>query len=236
MGSHPTILALHSLQDLTVDSCNMTFEDLARFLGRHPSIQRLHLGRHLHPPDSHSRVPQGALPRLTHLSASTEYLMPLLCSKETSPSLESVSVITRIRHGQRFDFGALNKTHPLICHRLQKADLALEVFLETTSVDWSPIIDADLGPLAILPFVTSINIRVGVYSLSPLILASLPKWLALFPNLSSLNIITLSSSNSNDLSAIYVFIRSLFSYCPRLAIFGMNNLVQTLSEWLLSKA
>jgi hypothetical protein len=179
-------LVMPNLSNLRVDSCSISFSALMKFFSHHPQITHLYLGRSLALPSKlHSdQLPTDILPRLTHLSTTSQYLLHLLTPQTSLPSLESVSLITRITHGRYFDFRLMNDALLPILFRLKQTELSLDVSFESSSDDWMLLdVAPDQRTEVAMQYVSRIDLKIAMYRLPRDIITSLPRWFVLFPGL-----------------------------------------------------
>ena len=226
-------LIMPNLRNLTVESCSIPFLTLIKLLSRHPQITNLYLGRNLAPPSQSDPLPVGVLPRLTHISATSQYLLYFLAPKTSLAILKSVSMIIRIQHGCYFDFRALNDTLLPISLRLKQIEFSLEISFVSSSDDWMlPDVAPDQRLEATMRHVTKIDLKLAMYRLPRDIIASLPRWLMLFPRLKCVSLLTLTREWPMDLVERTTFIRSIHAKCPWIEIVGMNDFVHSVEVWL----
>jgi hypothetical protein len=228
-------LVMPNLSNLTVDSCSISFSALIKFLSRHPQITHLHLGRSLALPSrpQSDQSPIGILPRLTHLSTTSHYLVHLLEPKTSLPDLKSVSVITRIPHSRYFDFKVMNDTLLPISRRLKQIELFLDVSFESSSDDWMLLdVAPDQRQDVAMRYVSRIDLKIAMYRLPRDIITSLPRWLVLFPGLKCVTLLTLTREWPMDLVDRAMFIRSIHKWCPWIETVGINEFVHSIEIWL----
>jgi hypothetical protein len=227
-------LVMPNLHNLTVESCSISFLTLIKFLSRHPQITNLYLGRNLALPSLQSdQLPISTLPRLTHLSTTSQYLLHLLVPNTSLPSLKSVAMITRIQHGHYFDFGVLNDTLLPISPRLKQIEFSLEVSFVSSSDDWMLLdVAPDQRVDATLRHVSKIDLKVAMYRLPRDIIISLPRWFMLFPGLKRVTLLTLTREWPMDLFDRATLIRSIHTKCPWIETVGMNDFVHSIEAWL----
>lgn len=226
-------LVMPNLSNLTLDSCSIPFSALIKFLSRHPQITHLYLGRDLAMPSlSSDRLPIDTLPRLIHLSTTSQYLLHLLAPKTSLPSLRSVSMITRIPHGRYFDFRVMNDTLRTISHRLTQIEFSLEVSFLSSSDNWMLLdVAPDQRQETVMQHVSKLDLRVAMYRLPRDIITSLPRWLMLFPSLKCVTLLTLTREWPMDLVDRVTFIRSIQKWCPWIETVGMNDFVHSIEVW-----
>lgn len=225
-------ITMPALSSLSIDLCSITSRDMSKFLQRHPQIQDLYLGRSLPSPHVMDQLQTTALPLLTHLSATTEYLIHLLIPGSL-PNLTFVGIISRIRHGQHFDFGVINHTLLPISDRLQQTRISLKVSFESSSHGWmDPFENTDHHNRSLLPYVMDLELQVVAYRLPLSVISNLPRWLSSFSSLQRLTFLTLSPSGPVEPYQIAPFLRSIIGRCPGIETIRINDLDQNIGTWL----
>jgi len=227
-------ITLPYLSSLSIDLCSVTFCGFSKFLARHPQIKRLYIGSRVLRIDGQARLPITSLPQLTHLSATCHHLLPFLTPRKSMSSLQSVSIILRIKHRRHFDPLGLNNILLPISRRLtQLVELSLDVSFETSSDDWILLdVTPDWGVESALQHVSRISLSMGMYRLSQAIVTGLPRWLMLFPGLRHVSFSTLSQSWPMDLADRIMFIRSIRRRCAEVETVGLNGVVHSVDVWL----
>ncbi|KAJ2913628.1 hypothetical protein MD484_g6772, partial [Candolleomyces efflorescens] len=148
-----------NLLDLTIGLCAIQTEDLYQFLARHPTIQNLHLGSYLPPPNSNIKAATTSilssrryvmtskhsdvggktfLPALRTLTGPPDYLVELLSSPlRPFPTLQTVCVWYRTKRATQFTLNALNHDLAPICLRLRSVpEVVLSISFEASGIDW----------------------------------------------------------------------------------------------------
>jgi hypothetical protein len=228
-------ITISSLSHLSIDLCSIKTADLFKFLRRHPLIQNLFLGRNILSPNPSQPLFKNALKHLSQLTAHPRWLVHLLTPRGCLPSLSCVRILWRIQNKQQFSFVTLNGLLEPIARRLGSIkELHLVLSFGSISSDWmipSSIMDQDrirddysLSPLT---FVTHLELQFGAYSLPLAVTTRLPKWLAEFPVLRGLMILTMSRDGPFCDSEKDFFVRSVLASCPKLdgVEFGVRDVV-----------
>ena len=215
-------VTIPSLSHLSIDLCSIKSGDLFKFLRRHPSIQNLFLGRSILSPNPSQTLIKNALKDLRQLTAHPKWLVHLLTPQGCFPSLSCIRILWRIQNKQHFSFSVLNGLLEPIARRLGSIkELHLVLSFGSISSDWmvSSMVDTRDGPNSPPPpltRVTHLELDIGTYSLPLAMGIRLPKWLAEFPVLAGLKIMSMSQGGPFCASEKDFFIRSVLMSCPKL--------------------
>ncbi|KAF8162770.1 hypothetical protein B0H34DRAFT_692899 [Crassisporium funariophilum] len=214
-------ITIPTLTNLFIDHCSIETGDLFKFLRRHPLIEVFHLGRSTLSPNPHHVFPRKTMKGVTHLTAHPKWLVHLLTTRGSLPSLSCARILWRMQNGHRFSFHNLNLSLQTVAPRLRSLqELHLVLSFGSISSDWmtpTAITDSeDVSKTASLACVTHLELHVGAYRLPLSMVARLPKWLAAFPLLRRLKVLTLSRSGPFCCSESNLFIRSVLEACPKL--------------------
>ena len=220
-------ITIPSLSHLSIDLCSIKTGDLFKFLCRHPLIQNLYLGRNILSPNPSQTLIKNALKHLSQLTAHPKWLVHLLTPQGCFPSLSCIRILWRIQNKQHFSFVTLNSLLEPIARRLgSMKELHLVLSFGSISSDWmvpspttsSMIMNLRDGSSNSPPLicVTHLELHIGTYSLPLAVTTRLPKWLAEFPVLASLKMMTMAEAGPFCDSERDFFIRSVLASCPKL--------------------
>ena len=220
-------ITIPSLSHLSIDLCSIKTGDLFKFLSRHPQIQDLFLGRNILSPNPSQTLIKNALKHVSQLTAHPKWLVHLLTPQGCFPSLSCIRILWRIQNKQHFSFVMLNSLLEPIARRLGSIkELHLVLSFGSISSDWmvpssttsSSIMDLKHGSSNLPPLscVTHLELHIGTYSLPLAVTTRLPKWLAGFPVLVSLKVMTMAQAGPFCDSERDFFIRSVLASCPKL--------------------
>jgi len=214
-------ITIPSLSHLSIDLCSIKTGDLFKFLRRHPLIQNLFLGRNILLPNPSQSLKKNALKHLSQLTAHPKWLAHLLTPQGSFPSLSCVRILWRIQNKQHFSFIALNSLLEPVARRLGSIEgLHLTLSFGSISSDWmvpssiTSVMDGSNTPP--LTCVTHLELHIGTYSLPLAVATRLPKWLAEFPALARLKVMTMSEAGPFCASEKTFFVRSVLASCPKL--------------------
>ncbi|KAF8812005.1 hypothetical protein BYT27DRAFT_7183341 [Phlegmacium glaucopus] len=210
-------ITISSLSHLSIDLCSIKTGDLFKFLRRHPLIQNLFLGRNILLPNPSQTLIKNALKHLSHLTAHPKWLVHLLTPQGCLPSLSCIRILWRIQNKQHFSFVTLNGLLEPVARRLGSIkELHLVLSFGSISSDWmvpNSTCGSNSPPLTC---VTHLELHIGTYSLPLAVATRLPKWLAEFPALEHLKIVTMSEAGPFGASEKTFFVRSVLASCPKL--------------------
>ena len=220
-------ITIPSLSHLSIDLCTIKTGDLFKFLSRHPLIQNLFLGRNILSPNPSQTLIKNALKHVRQLTAHPKWLVHLLTPQGCFPSLSCIRILWRIQNKQHFSFIMLNGLLEPIARRLGSIkELHLVLSFGSISSDWMvPILtthstinlrDGFSSNSSPLICVTHLELHIGTYSLPLAVTSRLPRWLAEFPVLASLKVMTMAEAGPFCDSERDFFIRSVFASCPKL--------------------
>ena len=222
-------ITIPSLSHLSIDLCSIKTCDLFKFLCRHPSIENLFLGRNILSPNPSQILIKNALKHVNQLTAHPKWLVHLLTPQGCLPSLSCIRILWRIQNKQHFSFVTLNSLLEPIARRLgSMKELHLVLSFGSISSDWmvpsstttssSMIMNLRDGSSNSPPLtcVTHLELHIGTYSLPLAVTTRLPRWLAEFPVLASLKMMTMAEAGPFCDSEREFFIRSVLASCPRL--------------------
>ena len=223
-------ITIPSLSHLSIDMCSINTGDLFNFLCRHPLIQSLFLGRNILSPNPSQTLIKSALKHVSQLTAHPKWLVHLLTPQGCFPSLSCIRILWRIQNKQHFSFVTLNSLLEPIARRLGSIkELHLVLSFGSISSDWmvpsstSSITgmdhrDGSSSNSPPLTCVTHLELHIGTYSLPLAVMTRLPRWLAEFPVLAGLKMMTMAQDGpfcASD-SGKDFFIRSVLATCPKL--------------------
>ena len=226
-------ITIPSLSHLSIDLCSIKTGDLFKFLCRHPLIQNLFLGRNILSPNPSQTLIKNALKHVSQLTAHPKWLVHLLTPQGSFPSLSCIRILWRIQNKQHFSFVMLNGLLEPIARRLGSIkELHLVLSFGSISSDWmipssrtfpTSVMDLRDGSSSSpssnsppLTCITHLELHIGTYSLPLAVTTRLPKWLAEFPVLASLKMMTMAAAGPFCDSEKDYFIRSVLASCPKL--------------------
>ena len=217
-------ITIPSLSHFSIDLCSIKTGDLFKFLRRHPLIQSLFLGRNILSPNPSQILIKSALKHVSQLTAHPKWLVHLLTPQGCFPSLSCIRILWRIQNKQHFSFVMLNSLLEPIARRLGSIkELHLVLSFGSISSDWmvpssasSSIMDPRDGSSPPLTCVTHLELHIGTYSLPLAVTTRLPRWLAEFPVLVGLKMMTMAQDGPFCDSEKDFFIRSVLASCPNL--------------------
>ena len=216
-------ITIPSLSHLSIDLCSIKTSDLFKFLCRHTLIENLFLGRNIISPNPSQILVKNALKHLSQLTAHPKWLVHLLTPQGCFPSLSCIRILWRIQNKQHFSFVNLNSLLEPVARRLGSIkNLHLVLSFGSISSDWMipsstclmDIRDSLNSPP--LTCVTHLELHIGTYSLPLAVATRLPKWLAQFPVLARLKIVTMAEAGPFCASEKDYFVRSVLASCPKL--------------------
>ena len=230
-------ITIPSLSRLSIDMCSIKTGDLFKFLSRHPTIQNLFLGRNILSPNPSQTLVKNALKHVSQLTAHPKWLVHLLTPQGCFPSLSRIHILWRIQNKQHFSFLLLNGLLEPIARRLGSIkELYLVLSFGSISSDWmvpSSTFCSTMNPRigssnsSPLTCVTHLELHIGTYSLPLAVTTRLPKWLAEFPDLASLKMMSMAEGGPFCDSERDFFIRSVLASCPKLQVddveFGVSK-------------
>jgi len=210
-------LTLPALSNFKIAACSIEFADFSIFASRHPSITSLTLAEDRGPMQHGFDLlpfPKAALPRLTTLTASHNYISHFLKISGTFPCLAFISIATRVPLKKTFDLAEVESVLCDVAHRVRRTVLSLKIRVDSISADWLDR-DARSGTKALLGHVTCIELSAGWYLLAaPDAIGLLPNWLALFPRLQQISFAGRCLSWMS-LDAKQDLIQSINNTCPQ---------------------
>ena len=220
-------ITIPSLSHLSIDLCSIKTGDLFKFLSRHPLIQNLSLGRSILSPNPSQTLIKNALKHVRQLTAHPKWLVHLLTPQGCFPSLSCIRILWRIQNKQHFSFVLLNGLLEPIARRLGSIkELHLVLSFGSISSDWmvpcstasSTVVNLRDGLWNSPPLncVTHLELHIGTYSLPLAVTTRLPRWLAEFPVLTGLRMMTMAEGGPFCDSERDFFIRSVLASCPKL--------------------
>ena len=219
-------ITIPSLSHLSIDLCSIKTGDLFKFLSRHPLIQNLFLGRNIPSPNPSNTLIKNALKHVSQLTAHPKWLVHLLTPQGCLPSLSCIRILWRLQNKQHFSFVMLNGLLEPIARRLESmTELHLVLSFGSISSDWmvpssttSSTMNLRDGSSNSPPItcVTHLELHIGTYSLPLAVTTRLPKWLAEFPVLASLKMMTMAQAGPFCDSEKDYFVRSVLATCPGL--------------------
>ena len=216
-------ITIPSLSHLSIDLCSIKTVDLFKFLCRHPLIQDLFLGRNILSPIPSQTLIKNALKHVRQLTAHPKWLVHLLTPQGCLPSLSCIRILWRIQNKQHFSFATLNGLlEPIACRLGSIEELHLVLSFGSISSDWMVSTPSTLNlrdgssNLPPLTSVTHLELHIGTYSLPLAVTTRLPRWLAEFPVLASLKMMTMAEAGPFCDSERDFFVRSVLSSCPKL--------------------
>ena len=219
-------ITMSSLSHLSIDLCSIKTADLFKFFRRHPLIENLFLGRNILSPNPCQVLIKNVLKHLSQLTAHPKWIVRLLTPHGCFPSLSCVRILWRIQNKQQFSFDTLNGLLEPIARRLGSIkEVHLVLSFGSISSDWMipystcSIMDHDTtrdSNSLPLTHVTHLELQIGTYSLPLAVATRLPKWLAEFPALTGLKIMTMSQTGPLGDSEKDFFVRSVLASCPKL--------------------
>lgn len=241
------LLTIPSLTTLKIESRNsLHFSDVAAFLCRHPSITSLRWICDTLIPINASPLPAMALPRLTHLHTTPEYLRRLMSVRGSFLSLESVTVDpsfsichpATMSNSQRLD--GLNNGLASMARRRDISALTIVLPGGSEAENWLRLgshprrgkrnnIESTLLHID--------NVIVEMYGFGDFtddIRALLPGWLSLFPSLRHATVPSFFEVSDADTMA---FLRAAANRCLNMKTIRINHKTYDLKQYRrLSKA
>ena len=230
-------IQIPTLTDLSIEFCAIDTSDLVKFLRRHTRLEKLILGRNFKLQRRAPPFPKSALIQLTHLTAPSKWINYLLATPDSLPSLSSTTILVWIPNKRLFKLSDLDRSlEPSISCLLAMPEVCLSVSFGSASSAWiAPITtppafdllepqpgdesDAQPNPRAAHALVTHMELSLKVHSLPFALTARLPNWLAQFPNLRRLDLLTMSGAAaglSSSSSYSEAFVGAVLASCPKL--------------------
>ena len=220
-------ITISTLTHLSIGHCNIAFNDLARFLSRHPKIYKLALSGYYTPPYL-PHLPKAILPRLASLHASPENLTHFLKPVGALPKLDSLSIRLVIYRGRQFNIAEVEQSISHVANRVRECALALEVIIESLSADWlsSPHQDELAAGERLLQQVTNVEFSVerGAASL-------LPTWLSLFPVLEHISFMNHSEGTWSRKDKV-ALLRQIAEKCTTIQHVTIEGEKRDIAVWL----
>ncbi|KAF8968233.1 hypothetical protein BDZ97DRAFT_1799406 [Flammula alnicola] len=195
-----------TLTNFTIDFTTIHLSTFLEFLGRHHRIHKLYIGRNFlfpTPPHTHPVFPKKILGQLTHLTAPLNRLNYFFSSHGSLPSLSHTTILM------------------LINPRLKAMkELHLALSFGSASSDWmnpSSYADApDAAKTGVRAFITHMQLYIKMYSLPSHMASRLPKWLAQFPSVRHLTLLTLSEKGPPLSPEREIVTRAVMESCPKI--------------------
>jgi hypothetical protein len=185
-------IAIPSLSNFLVETIDITFMDLLKFLSRHPSIQRLDLHPNFTYPGSRKlgrRTKRPQLPQLRCLSGSPGNVRDLLdVLRSPLPQLHSVELFLPIQQSvfRAVDFARLGGKIAAAIQGVMPKELSLK-FLVPYFVDDHSRDNARIATNRVSPPLNSVQTLIlssdGHFAFIKWIMPGLPEWLSSFPAL-----------------------------------------------------
>jgi len=232
-------IQIPTLIDLSIEFCAIDTSDLVKFLRRHTRLEKLILGRNFKFQRRSPAFPKGSLIQLTHLTAPSKWINYLLATPGSLPSLSSTTILMWIPNKRLFKLSDLDRSlEPSISRLLVMPELCLSVSFGSASGAWIPPIttpptfdplepqigdESDAQPVpnprTAHTLITHMELSLKVHSLPFALTARLPNWLAQFPNLRRLDLLTMSGAAaglSSSSSYSEAFVGAVLASCPKL--------------------
>ncbi|KIM49682.1 hypothetical protein M413DRAFT_114186 [Hebeloma cylindrosporum] len=214
-------IQIPTLTDLSIDFCAIDTSDLIKFLQRHSRLEKLGLGHNFKLQRHAPPFPKTALIQLTHLTAPPKWINHLLATAGSLPSLFSTTILVWVPNTHLFKLSDLDRSlEPSISRLVAMRDVRHSLSFGSASGSWiaptitpptfDPLEELDLGDgsgdraeqsparaaaaATAHRLITHMELCIKVHSLPFALTAKLPKWLAQFPNLKRLDLLTMSGA------------------------------------------